>query len=379
MSAIYKTVSNKPKIAKPITIAIGAIISILLLGVGWYLVQGSSIRASDDEPRDVVVTNITGNSARVEWTTGQSTQGVIEYGTAEEALVFFAPETQQGLTHAVDLTLLTPATTHYFQIKIGDKAYTNGGTGKPWQFTTRTKDGQIVVPTGAKSQEATPSASPTISSAPSSSSTDTIPTLFPTNKPTIAPTLTIPPNTPTQTVIIPTATPIPLACNEVDCLRIKQKLGLGCTATDYIRCLNKNGVTVQPSLTPTNTLTPTPKQSVLLNSECQLSGLQATNCRTWTWKSMTQNPQACRNAFYKYVFMCKNISYIPTPGVNTQEIRYFDGSITDIASSSATIPGLNFPTPVVGSTVYCAVRGEEIEGGNTRATSWVFGSSNCSN
>src|SRR5438132_441142 len=119
MAGIYKTVLNKRKLTRPVAIAIGVLVSIPLILFGWFALQGTFTRASDDEPRDVVITNITSTSARVEWTTGQSTVGVVEYGTAEEALVFFAPEATASVTHAVDLTLLTPATTHYFQIKIG--------------------------------------------------------------------------------------------------------------------------------------------------------------------------------------------------------------------------------------------------------------------
>lgn len=389
MAGTYKTVLNKNKFSRITAIAIGVLVSIPLLLFGWFSLQGTFTRASDDEPRDVVITNITSTSARVEWTTGQSTQGVVEYGTSEEALVFFAPETQQGTTHGVDLTLLTPATTHYFQIKIGDKVFTNNGTGKPWQFTTRTKDGQVVEPEPIAIETIVPAT-------PSAAATEIpIATLIPaTPSPSIKITgISLPSATPTKVIAntstptsgsLPTSLPTSsvLSCNETDCEKIKQKLGLGCTATDYIKCMNKNGVTIIPTTTKTPTpslsptVTPTSKPAITAD-ECKLTDLRYNNCRSWFWSSMDTKPQACRNAFYRYVLRCKNNSFIPTPGVNNPDIWYFDGAITNIASPAANIPAFYLPTPAPNSMVYCEVRAEDQIGGDSNATPWVYNSVRC--
>jgi hypothetical protein len=187
---------DNPKLMKIASIAIGTVISLLLIVMGFKLFSTVFTRASDYEPRDVVVSNIDQNSAKLSWATGIETQGVVEYGTTPTALNFFAPEPQKTKTHLVDLTLLSPSTSYYFQIRIGDKKYDNGGV--PWTFTTKGTE---------KSQPSTPT-----------------------------PTAAIQP-TPVQTLQIPvTGTPV---CEETDCAKIKEKLGKGCSTQDYFKCVRK--------------------------------------------------------------------------------------------------------------------------------------------
>jgi hypothetical protein len=203
---------KKEQILKIVSIIIGVFIFILLVYFG-FRIFGS--RAADLEPKDVVISNISTNSVTVTWITAQETQGVIEYGTAPTALNFFAPEPQKTKNHSVDLTLLSPSTTYYFQIRIGDKKYDNGGV--PWTFTTKAVEKTV--------------------------------------SPELSPTPTLPVNT-----VSPTPTPIQSLkvdnestgniCNETDCQKIKEKLGKGCTTQDYFKCILK--------LTPTNTSTATP-------------------------------------------------------------------------------------------------------------------------
>jgi hypothetical protein len=148
---------------------------------------------------------------KISWATGVDTQAVIEYGTSPTALNFFAPEAQKGKNHSVDLTLLSPSSTYYFQVRIGDQKYDNGGV--PWTFTTK----------GTEASQIVPSPTPTSSA----------------NQPTPIQQLRIDDNT--------------SGCNETDCAKIKEKLGKGCSTQDYFKCLR--------SLTPTEataTSTPTP-------------------------------------------------------------------------------------------------------------------------
>ncbi len=187
------------------SIGIGVVIAILLLVMGFKVFSGVFTRAADFEPRDVVVSNIAQNSAKLSWTTGVETQGVVEYGTSPTSLNFFAPEPQKIKTHAVDLTLLSPNTTYYFQIRIGDKKYDNGGV--PWTFTTKGTE-KSVVPT-------------------------TTPLVNPTAKPTPVQRLEIP--------VTPRA-----VCDETDCTKIKEKLGKGCTTQDYFKCIKKLTPTAKP-------------------------------------------------------------------------------------------------------------------------------------
>ena len=246
---------------KIISIVLGVIIGLLLIFFGFTIVQRILTRAEDIAPRDVVISEVSENSAKISWTTGIETQGVVEYGTSPTSLNFFAPEAKKTKEHEVDLTLLTPKTTYYFQIRIGDKKFDNGGV--PWTFTTKGKGegqgGLVITPTPIS-------------------------------------TVILPPNSPTPASSCPytdcaeirsnlgrgcsmsdyikkgcvegTSTPTPSACNFTDCEEIKSNFGKGCSTADYIKagCLGgtktptptTSSATLTPTSTPTSTPTPTP-------------------------------------------------------------------------------------------------------------------------
>ena len=205
---------NNPKLTRIASIAIGVVIAIVLIIMGFRLFSTVFTRASDMEPRDVVVSDMTQNSVKVTWSTGIETQGVIEYGTSPTALNFFAPESTRSKSHQQELTLLSPNTTYYFQIRVGDKKYDNGGV--PWTFTTRLTEGsQIISPTP--------------------------------NTP--APTSAVTGPTPVQSVDVPATSEIQ-GCNETDCAKIKTLLGKGCSTQDYFKCILKPTPSATPSATP---------------------------------------------------------------------------------------------------------------------------------
>lgn len=182
-------VNTPPKASsKLLPIGIGAVISLFLIIFGYFFMFNGVIgsRASDSVPRDTVVSEITENSAKVVWATGQNTQGVIEYGTSPTSLNFFAPESEKNMSHDVDLTLLSPSTTYYFQIRIADKKYDNNGV--PWTFTTKSPN--------------------------SGNDTTASPTPAGSANFTTSPT-----------------------CNEKDCDKIKEKFFSGCDTQDYIKCI----------------------------------------------------------------------------------------------------------------------------------------------
>src|SRR3990167_4360180 len=133
---------NNSAIKKFSAIIIGIVIFVGLV-FGYFSIFGT--RAADFEPRDVVVSNIEKNSVKTSWTTGVDTQGVVEYGTTPTSLNFFAPEPTKGKTHTLDLTLLSPNTTYYFDIRVGEKKYDNGGV--PWTFTTKGAESLVTTPT----------------------------------------------------------------------------------------------------------------------------------------------------------------------------------------------------------------------------------------
>lgn len=188
---------NNPVVKKISAIVIGIVIFVGLV-FGYFTLFGT--RAADFEPRDVIVSNIEKNSVKATWSTGVDTQGVIEYGTTPTALNFFAPEPAKTKTHSLDLTLLSPSTTYYFDVRVGDTKYDNGGV--PWTFTTKSAEASVNSP-------ARPTAVPTQ-----------------VGNPTL---------TPVQRLKISDGT----NCIETVCAQIKLKIGKGCSIQDYFKCLRK--------------------------------------------------------------------------------------------------------------------------------------------
>ncbi|GIW62789.1 MAG: hypothetical protein KatS3mg090_0615 [Patescibacteria group bacterium] len=222
---------------KIVRIVIGIIAVLIALGVVFFVYTGGFTQAGDQKPTDVVIANITEGSAQITWKTAVAVQAVVEYGTTPTALNFFAPETEKTTDHKVDLTLLSPETTYYFQIRVGDTIYDNAGV--PWSFTTR-----------SKTQNNNSQAVPTPTSANSNQNT----------------------NQSENTQSSPTATPTPYQsfklnsngnkvneCNYTNCDDIKANLGKGCSLKQYLDCRNKEVTpTNTPASEPTPTETPTP-------------------------------------------------------------------------------------------------------------------------
>ena len=205
-------------------VGVGIVLSILLLVFGFKIVQDFFAGASYIAPRDVVITDIKEDSAVIEWSTAVETQGVVEYGTTPNSLNFFSPETQKTTKHKVELTLLSPGTTYYFQIRIGDKVFDNAGV--PWSFTTRVKEGQKKQ-TGAQ------------------------PTPVPKTSPPKTPTPKKKPTpTPYQTLKLDSKKKEQdtneQVCKSNDCNKIKENFGKGCTTEDYIKCLLRLTATPTP-------------------------------------------------------------------------------------------------------------------------------------
>ena len=201
---------------KSLALILGLILSIAFLIIAFRLLQENFSLASNIEPQNVIISEITENSAKIQWKTAVETQGVIEYGTTPTNLNFFAPETQKTKDHTVELTLLSPGTSYYFKIRIGNKLFDNAGV--PWTFTTKAKDKERVFPL----TNITPPPYQRL----------TIP-ITATPTPTPYQRLRIDP-TPTPT---PTLQPISDCGSLTDCDLIRQYLGKGCSTQDYIKCL----------------------------------------------------------------------------------------------------------------------------------------------
>jgi len=205
------------KVNKLAAILIGIVLAIGIIFGGVKVYQGIFAKADDVTPVDVVVSDINQNSVKVNWSTAQDTQGVIEYGTTPTALNFFAPEPLRTKTHSVDLTLLSPNTTYYFQIRVGENKFDNGGV--PWTYSTKNTD---------KTLSADPT--PTVAAvAPTSSPAKVIKSID----------------------VSEGSSSVTVACTETDCARIKEKIGKGCSTQDYFQCIFKLTPAASASATPT--------------------------------------------------------------------------------------------------------------------------------
>ena len=85
-------------------------------------------------PKNVSVSKITQTTAKITWQTEKETQSTLIYGESSENLPLMSFENKPAKNHEVDLSLLNPATSYYFKIKIADEEFDNDGL--PWQFTT---------------------------------------------------------------------------------------------------------------------------------------------------------------------------------------------------------------------------------------------------
>lgn len=174
-------------------IGVGLMLSFLLLSAIFTAsLSGIFVSATNDAPTELIIRSITDTTAQIYWTTQNETQGLVQYGTNPSQLAMIAPEVVGGKEHTIDLTLLKPASTYYFTIRIGDTVFDNGGT--PWTFATKPAD----FATG-----------PNDASAP----------IGEDSAAAQEPVLTCP--------------------ETANCDVIKERLGQGCTTADYIQCLQK--------------------------------------------------------------------------------------------------------------------------------------------
>lgn len=272
----------KFKLTRVTAIVIGVVISLVVIAGGLLTYFSVFSRASNSAPTDVIVTKVTSQSATISWTTGEESQGTIEYGTSPAELGFYAPEATKTTAHKVELTLLQPNTTHYFIIRVGDNVYDNAGI--PWTFNTKAPEGE---------EEATPSAEITDEPATAEAEPEEEPTpededLTPTKKgsPTLTPKKTAAPTIRSST---PSYTPIPtkVSCTSTNCDAIAGYLGPGkCSVQDYYKCLYKK---VTPSATPSISITPSASPTLALIGPSNLTSQVNSGNITLFWSDKSSN------------------------------------------------------------------------------------------
>jgi hypothetical protein len=212
------------KLSKGVSIAIGVVLSILILALGFILIQKVFIRAGNEAPTGVTIEDITGTSATIRYTTTDKATSLLILDKSSASIIANSgsiyPESEAKTSHVFRPgspdypPVLLQNTTYYFIIQIGETVYYDGGSvatqdGKipssaninPWKFIT----------TGVASTE-TATVTPT-------------PSISTKVKPTPISHVEIPNNSASQT----------LTCGETDCAKICQKikLGQGCEASNF--------------------------------------------------------------------------------------------------------------------------------------------------
>ncbi len=172
-------ISTLKKLSKSAGIIILLALALAATIFGGYKVAGNMAKASSCSAQKVSSAQVTPNSAVIAWESSEVTQGRVEYGTTATSLSFTAPEATSGKVHNVPLTLLTPNTSYYYLIAIGDNRCDSTGQSCssnciPWSFSTTS----VIQPTVA--------ALTTIAPLPTSFPTSVAPV---TETTTVAPTL----------------------------------------------------------------------------------------------------------------------------------------------------------------------------------------------
>ena len=133
--------------AKNLFMVVGFLVALVLLVFGLNELRGVLVGAEDKlAPTAVDTTGITGNSAIVNFATAKPVFSRIIYGSDPQQLSLFSVETDQTDTHGVTLSFLSPNTTYYYKVRIGEKEYDNNG--QPYNFTTRPAEAGIGGMTG---------------------------------------------------------------------------------------------------------------------------------------------------------------------------------------------------------------------------------------
>lgn len=183
------------KKSKVAALVIGSILGLGLI-VGGFLFMQTFSRASSNKPEEVTVSDITANSAKVSWKTGNDTVGtIISYGTSVDLTNPLIQPSESTLSkeHSAVIIGLTADTTYYFVLG-SEKEFNNEGV--PWSFTTKSEN---------------------------ETTTELIASPTPTKSTAVEPTESIADRINT--------------CKETDCDAIKSKLGTECSTQEYVRCI----------------------------------------------------------------------------------------------------------------------------------------------
>lgn len=105
------------------------------IAFGFKYFRGTTPKASVSEnpPQNIRLSEVTPIRATVTWTTEKPDYGFVSYGETM-SLGRTAQTEEQGAVHSITLSHLTPGTTYYYKVGVGEQIYDNEGV--PYSFTT---------------------------------------------------------------------------------------------------------------------------------------------------------------------------------------------------------------------------------------------------
>jgi len=151
------------------------IIIVILVLVGVLAVFGLntakdmfSSAAGGAEPMGVKVEE-TANSAIITWSTEKESMAVLQYGTTPASLLLRALETSPSVSHKVSISPLKSGTTYYFNIRVGDEIFDNGGI--PYSFKTEAGGAKVGESVGGPVASPSPTVAVKLTPTPTETST----------------------------------------------------------------------------------------------------------------------------------------------------------------------------------------------------------------
>ncbi len=104
----------------------------VVLGLRFFR-QPESKASPENRPQNIRLDDVTATSATISWTTETPAYGFVSYGQTM-SLGNTVQADQRAAVHTVTIPNLSPQTTYYYKIGVGDEIYDNDGV--PYSFTT---------------------------------------------------------------------------------------------------------------------------------------------------------------------------------------------------------------------------------------------------
>ncbi|MEA2020245.1 MAG: fibronectin type III domain-containing protein [Patescibacteria group bacterium] len=109
----------------------------IVLGLKFFRSPDSKA-SPENRPQNIRLDEVTATSATISWTTETPAYGFVSYGKTM-SLGNTVQADQRAAVHTVTIPNLSPQTTYYYKIGVGEEIYDNDGV--PYSFTTPKESG----------------------------------------------------------------------------------------------------------------------------------------------------------------------------------------------------------------------------------------------